>query len=455
MTERRADALVIFGVSGDLAHKKIYRSLYSLEEQGLLAFPVIGVARAGWTVHEFKREVHQVVDQQVRSVNEKVLDALLARLDYVDGDYRDAATFGAVKAALNGAQFPVTYLAIPPSMFESVVQGLSETPAAEGRLVVEKPFGRDLASARALDASVHAVFPEDRVFRIDHFLGKEAIENILVFRFANELFEPFWNRDHIARVIVTMAEDFGVADRGAFYEEVGALRDVIENHLFQLLALLTMNAPTGLDAHALRDEKARIFRAMRPVLPDDLVRGQYRGYRLEKGVAPDSDVETFAALRLWIDDWRWEGVPFYFRAGKRLPHTVTEVLIELKEPPRYLFDCDAGDNWIRYQVNPQTVVAIGARIKDTGRGYDSSVRELKLIDEEVNAMPEYARLLGDAIVGDSTLFTREDAVEMAWAVVDEVLREHAPVEEYEPGTWGPPSAEALFGGPWPEPGDPA
>lgn len=449
----RADALVFFGATGDLAHKKIYEALYAMEEQRSLDFRVIGVAKAGWTVDDLRREVRQTIGRELHHVNARVLDSLLDRLHYVDGDYGEQATFDAVAEELDGARRPVNYLAIPPSAFDDVVNGLGTTPAKGGRLVVEKPFGRDLESARELNRTIHSVFPEDRVYRIDHFLGKEAIENVLVFRFANELFEPMWNRDHISRVVVTMAEDFGVADRGRFYEEVGALRDVIENHLFQLIALLTMNAPTGLDADALRDEKARIFRAMRTVLPDDVVRGQYRGYRREKGVAADSDVETYAALRLWIDDWRWEGVPFFFRAGKRLPTTVTEVLVELKQPPSYLFDHNPGDNWIRYQVSPQTVIAIGARIKDVGRGYDSTVQELKLVDKELHAMPEYARLLGDAIEGDTTLFTRQDAVESAWGVVDEVLREHAPVVEYEPGSWGPAAADALFGGPWPEPGD--
>jgi glucose-6-phosphate 1-dehydrogenase len=379
----------------------------------------------------------------------RALDQLLSLISYVNGDYNAAGTFMAIKKALANAKHPAFYLAIPPSLFATVIQGLDAASLAEhGRVIVEKPFGRDLASARKLNRIAHAVFPEDAIFRIDHYLGKEAIMNILYFRFANSFMEPIWNRNYIASVQITLSEDFGVEKRGAFYETAGCLRDVIQNHLFQIVALLAMEPPAYQGFGAVHSEKAKVFQAMRPLRPGDLVRGQYAGYRKEPDVAKDSDVETYCALRLFIDSWRWGGVPWYLRSGKYLAETAAEVLVELKPPPQELF-ADAAPaagraNYLRFRLSPSSAVALAARVKRAGKEFVGDQRELYLIEEQPGEELPYERLLGDAMAGDGALFTREDAVEAAWAVVDPVLKRHSKALPYKRGSWGPKAADALI-----------
>ena len=445
----RSDALVLFGVTGDLAHKMIFPALYAMVKRRVLTVPVVGVAFQTWSVAQLRARATDSIKESGAVVERRTLSRLLSLLRYVPGDYNDAETFVALKAALGKARRPAYYLAIPPALFATVIQGLGTAGLAKrGRVIVEKPFGRDLASARRLNAVARAVFPEDAIFRIDHFLGKEAIMNNLYFRFANSFLEPIWNRNYVASVQITLAERFGVKGRGAFYETAGCLRDVIQNHLFQIVALLAMDPPAYRDYGSVHTEKAKVFEAIRPLKPRDLVRGQYAGYRKEPQVAQNSDVETFCAMRLFIDSWRWEGVPWYLRSGKCLPETAAEVLVELKHPPTRLFADSAfpsaPGNYLRFRLSPNAAVALAARVKRPGKEFVGDQRELVLVEELLGAEAPYERLLGDAMIGDGALFTREDAVEAAWAAVDPVLENHPRALPYKRGSWGPKRADALI-----------
>ncbi|MBK6570610.1 glucose-6-phosphate dehydrogenase [Candidatus Aalborgicola defluviihabitans] len=463
MSEVRAqsDALVVFGFSGDLASKKIFPALYAMVKKGHLTVPIVGVASSKWDVDEWHRHVRESLmheDHEGGIDDSAAFNRLLSLMNYVSGNYNDESTFTALKTALGDAQQPAFYLAIPPSLFATVIQSLGSAGLAQdARVIVEKPFGRDLASARELNAVAQTVFPESSIFRIDHYLGKEAIMNILYFRFANSFLEPVWNRNHIASVQVTLAEDFGVGSRGAFYESAGCLRDVVENHLFQVIALLAMEPPAFQSFEALHIAKASVLRAMRPLQPADLVRGQYTGYRTEKGVASDSDIETFCALRLFIDSWRWAGVPWYVRAGKQLPRSVVEVQVQMQPPPQHLFD-DSGPaggraNYFRFRLQPVAGIALAARTKRPGKEFVGSQHELYLGEDDKSEISPYERLLGDAMAGDRALFTDEDAVMAAWTVVEPVLANHGAALPYEPGSWGPDEASALIAGDggWHEP----
>ena len=445
----QSDALVLFGVTGDLAHKLIFPALYAMVKRGTLTVPVIGVAFPKWTLEQLQARVKDSLEQSSGIDDQKAFEKLISLFSYVSGDYNDPNTFTAIKKAMGKALIPAHYLAIPPVLFEKVIQGLGAADLAkDARVIVEKPFGRDLASAQELNRVAHSVFPEDSIFRIDHFLGKEAIMNILYFRFANSFLEPIWNRNYISSVQITLSENFGVANRGAFYETAGCLRDVIENHLFQIAALLAMEPPAYQGYGAVQTEKAKVFQAMRPLHPNDIVRGQYEGYRDEPDVAKDSDVETFCAVRLFIDSWRWEGVPWYLRSGKYMAQNADEVLVELKPPPQRLFDDShpavGRANYLRFRISPDSVIALAARVKRAGKEFAGDQEELYLTEELPNEESPYERLLGDAMSGDGALFTREDAVEAAWAVVDPVLKNHPKAYPYQRGSWGPKEADALI-----------
>jgi len=458
MAATRSDALVLFGVTGDLAHKLIFPALYAMVKRGTLTVPVVGVALPKWSIERLHKRVADGIERSGGLDDKRALKRLLSLLSYVSGDYENPNTFHAIGKALGEARHPLFYLAIPPVLFGTVITGLGAAGLAKNaRVIVEKPFGRDLASARALNRIAHSVFPEDSIFRIDHFLGKEAIMNILYFRFANSFLEPIWNRNYVASVQITLAETFGVGKRGKFYETAGCLRDVMQNHLFQIVALLAMEPPATKDYGAVHTEQANVFESMRALTPDDLVRGQYAGYRQEPDVAKNSDVETFAAIRLFIDSWRWEGVPWYLRSGKYLPDTATEVLVELKPAPQRLFadsePLTGRSNYLRFRLSPNPAIALAARVKLAGEDFVGEQKELYLSEERTGDETPYERLLGDAMAGDGALFTREDAVEAAWVVVDPVLKNHHRVHPYKRRSWGPRQADTIIaaGGGWHNP----
>jgi glucose-6-phosphate 1-dehydrogenase len=453
MAVEKSDAMVLFGVAGDLVHKKIFPALQAMVRSGQLDVPVIGVARREWSLEQWTARVRDSLEKHIE-VDVQAFAKLSRLLQYVSGDYRDPATFERLRKALGSAARPLYYLAIPPSLLTTVIEGLANSGCIIGaRMVIEKPFGQNLASAQALNRTLHNYFQEEAIFRIDHYLGKEPVQNLIYYRFANPFFEAAWNRHSIKRVQITMAERFGVAGRGRFYEEVGAIRDVVQNHLLMVIACLAMEQPSSRDHESIREERAKVLKMIRPLIPSDVVRGQFLGYRREDGVALDSQIETFAALRLYIDSERWAGVPFYVRTGKCLPVTATEVLIEFTpsgcpvldeiEPPL--------PNYFRFRLSPDVMIALGTKTKVPGEAMVGERIELVARHCSGDEMDPYERLLGDAMKGDATLFARRDGVEAAWHVVQPILETPMSLHEYEPYTWGPREADRLIEGGWHNP----
>ncbi len=441
MSDSRSDALVFFGASGDLAYKKIFPALQAMSKRGTLDVPVIGVAKSNWNLDQLRARARESIEKH-GDFDAAAFDKLCRLLHYIDGDYNDPATFSALRRELGSSQRPAYYLAIPPVLFGPVVEELGKSGCSQNaRVIVEKPFGTDLESARKLNAILLSIFPEKAIFRIDHYLGKLPVQSLIYSRFANSFLEPFWNRTHIASVQITMAENFGVQGRGAFYDETGTIRDVVQNHLFQVLTNLTMEPPVRMDSESIRDEKVKVVKAIAPLSGDNVIRGQFRGYRSEKGVAPESKTETFAALRLEVNSWRWQGVPIYIRAGKCLPVTCTELLIRLRRPPR-LFPAAPEPNYYRFRINPDVTIALGMMVRSPAdEMIGDPIEMLAREDPRADEMDAYERLLDDAMAGDATLFAREDYVEEAWRIVEPLLKANTPVYDYDPGTWGPAQVE--------------